>query len=725
MKNCLTPNDTSLKPIVESTIDRSGSLITALESVAAMYCVPSTNVLCDNTANTIRVDGETIIAPDIANPGRCKKAIMRSIGGVLDNISNRIDGKLDDFQYTNAAHPIDTAQSDESPSKGNVVGRHFDRNGDPITVYDTGVVDSANTPEAALKINELRQSLQIPMYKRPSYFTDQDDITAGLNDSAVPTESDLNDNTTNVPETIGESATMIDLYDELGGSRHMGADLLRSQGFDDVQPTSTFVQESNAPQKEIAATDLKYLRFDNTNILKAIKLLNEARVEQSAGNIDNVSFKKILASKKYQEAIDCLNKQFDARLNIRFFSDDFGMNAYTMIFNDFRNKITISKAKGFQLGKNTIEIHVVGHMISALMKCDSKLFGQTFISVLLHEIFHNIFHIMYSTELANITSLQITMNIATGIEDAKEQRVFLTNYVNSLDKFGKLKLNRITRKALVKRLALAASIKNDTTLKQLQHKLATDTVDNTSDKDLEKLTKAYEIWLHKHDPKRTKKHGKITMAIGAAVVAVSAVMRCCGGFTVHKLTLPACALPACALGGGVFIVGAGLHMSSGISENLSEQYADMTEKEEYYCDLFAAMYKLPVSFFLGFGEIDRKITANEVMPETLKEFVKVSNEINKACWSNYPSIPERNHASVTAAQKLMDADKDMDPALKEYLQWIVDNYASLHDTDIKEIYNQTTFDPKEAEDLDEHLQNLLKTAKNTTVTESATLHRFG
>ena len=79
---------------------------------------------------------------------------------------------------------------------------------------------------------------------------------------------------------------------------------------------------------------------------------------------------------------------------------------------------------------------------------------------------------------------------------------------------------------------------------------------------------------------------------------------------------------------------------------------------------------------------------------------------------------ERNHAGVKAAKKLLE-DKDLDPAIKKYCQWIVDNYSSVLNTDIDEIYSSNVFDPKTAEDLDKHLEKLIKD-HGIVLTESLT-----
>ena len=81
--------------------------------------------------------------------------------------------------------------------------------------------------------------------------------------------------------------------------------------------------------------------------------------------------------------------------------------------------------------------------------------------------------------------------------------------------------------------------------------------------------------------------------------------------------------------------------------------------------------------------------------------------------ASYPTMMERNYTGVRIAKNLLENGDDLDPSIKKYCQWIVDNFSSTLDTDIGEIYNQNTFDPKTADDLDTHLQQLID--KNSIV----------
>jgi len=128
------------------------------------------------------------------------------------------------------------------------------------------------------------------------------------------------------------------------------------------------------------------------------------------------------------------------------------------------------------------------------------------------------------------------------------------------------------------------------------------------------------------------------------------------------------------------------------------------------------MYKLPISFLLG-NPRNRKWTSNQIDQEKLNKLAILEKQICEINYSIYPSLSERNFAAVKIAKNLLEIDKDIDPSIKKYLEWIVNNHSNILNTDIEEIYNTTTFDPKTAEDLDNHLQTLIS-GNNITLTES-------
>jgi hypothetical protein len=89
-------------------INDSDNLVTALESVAAMYCIPSSYIVEDPITDRIAVTKGHIVVPSnsTAKPSENGKAIIQSIGAVLDYISQRADDKLNQFQADNIRNGI-------------------------------------------------------------------------------------------------------------------------------------------------------------------------------------------------------------------------------------------------------------------------------------------------------------------------------------------------------------------------------------------------------------------------------------------------------------------------------------------------------------------------------------------------------------------------------------------------------------------------------------------
>ena len=709
-------NNVDIHDSITKVISESVDLITALESVGSMYGIPSSHVLEDDTLNSIKVVDDTIIAPSKPNPINNTNAIMCSIGSVLDHISQRIDDKIEDFQYNNMCN---RGGEQSSPSKGNVLSRNVDANGNEVVSYDSGIVDGVGHS----------------IIQKSRYFTDEDDLSASIE---PPTSTnDSIPETTNVADTIQESAVYMELMSGFGDTRNLGHDLLQSQGFDFVKPVSSIYQEAKADvgsSKGVLPEDIKYMRFDNSNIVKAIKFMNLARAEQSGAKRGELDISKLINDQNYQKAIDCLNKQFNARITVRHFGKQYGSNLYTCVYNDIKNNLSISKAKGFQLNGLPIEIHVLNTALDEDAPTDISLFGQNVISVFLHEIFHNICGVFRSVEAVMNGAYATSMAIASSIRDGKKKRIFLTNYVDTMNAYCGLKLSKMKRRCMVKYLATISSIQDEKGLLTIKNNLENAGSEAEVNKYTDELIAYYEKAV-----KKTKKHisptrlimPSLMILLGAGLVVFSKVT----GKDEAAIEHSGKTVKASLTTGSISQLGTGLMLGGTIKfiyralfiagYNLATNmkgYKD--DKEEFYCDMFAAMYKLPVTFFISTRRGPAiPITSNQIDIKRLQKIKELELDIYKLSFIKYPTMIERNAASVIIAKKLLaDESSSMDKSIKEYLEWIVDNYSSTLDTDVREIYNTATFDPATAEDLDTHLGNLIKD-NNVTVTESYKLRK--
>ena len=334
---------TAIKNKVEKAVSESGDLISALECVGAMYGIPATNIIADDTVSSIRVVNDNIIAPPLEKANGRTKPIMCAIGSVLDYISQRIDDKLNEYQMNNISQGrIQSSISQANPSKGKVIGRYVDDEGGEILAYNTGLVDMPNTDAGRKKVAELRASKEIPQFDpspnprstTPTYFSeDEDDISTGVDMSAGSDEVATNTEpveTNDVADAIQESAYHLRMISKFNNTTHLGYDLLTKHGFDYIKPIDSVVMESETSsssnnndkekKKKIHIEDIKYMKFDNTNILKAVEYFNAARAEQANVRNGKMDIERFINSRNYEKAIDCLNKQFDCRINLRFFT---------------------------------------------------------------------------------------------------------------------------------------------------------------------------------------------------------------------------------------------------------------------------------------------------------------------------------------------------------------------------------------------------------------------
>ena len=107
-----------LKLQVEEKIKKSPNIVAALETAIQDYQIPA-QVMCNDKIKTIKVNEDMVIAPSNIAAASNKDAIIRALAALLDNISGRIDNRLDAIQNQN----IELTQqfiSDDSYSTNNV-----------------------------------------------------------------------------------------------------------------------------------------------------------------------------------------------------------------------------------------------------------------------------------------------------------------------------------------------------------------------------------------------------------------------------------------------------------------------------------------------------------------------------------------------------------------------------------------------------------------------------
>lgn len=712
------------KEDVVKAIKESGSLIHAVESVAAMYAIPSTHIIQDDSQNSIKVVRDNILVPSTdSKPTDNAKAIVQSIGAVLDYISQRVDNKINKFQNNNIAkaEAIESIKNNSDPSKGRVISRHVDANGDEVLVYDSGLVDLANTKEAHAKVDELRAAGMIPDHKYDpddynkkvdtDYFSDEDvttgvDMSAGsntVNDTSLGTnlnmDTDVSTPTeTNIGNAVGESYTFINAIAAHGDTCHLGYELLQEAGFDFVKPVNMILESDDNKKK---AYDVQHMKFDNKNLLQAIKYFNEARAEQKDVPNGELNIEQFMNNKNYQKGVDCLNKQFNIHLNIRFFSTkDKISNASTPLYNDIKPKLTISKSKGFQLGGLAIDVFVINDMLTDEAPKDISLFGQHFASTLCHEFFHNIMCVLTNSRAEFTASLTTTLEIAQTLPTAKSRRAIISNFVKSIDDFNGIKLNAISRRAIIKHLTVMSTIAHDEAALNAYAKTVA-----TSPSEIDSIIAKFESRVTKMRKKAYNGGNGALIFAGLIVV---------GGLIGSLATMNPSVGMACTAVSLSILIPTAL-IKDARKQALEEvKRGSIKDLEEHWCDMFASMYNVPTTFFLGFGKMFNPADATT---QQIKKWNDLEREFMQLSFGTYPTLMERNHAAVKCAKKALESDVKLDPAIKKYLEWVVETFSGSLDINIDDEYTKSTFDPKTAEDLDRHIDALINRA-NIHVTES-------
>lgn len=759
-----TPTETAPTPTQEvcaNIIEESDDVITALESIGELFGIPKENIICDDTLDTIKVQGDKIMAPCVPTDG-CGNAIMRSISAVLDYISQRIDAKLNGIQSNNVANGviIDHIKNDSDPSKGKVIARHMTDDGDEVLVYDSGLVDMPNTDAARSLVTQLRAGGRIPTpapVTKPTglqYFTDEDNITNGV-DMSTPTQGGSNvgdsaagpklDNpnddvgtTTATPPTTddtgsgipsqepvgseidmgeltGESYTMLDLVSKYNNTKYLGYEMMTEMGVPNIQPVDFLLEAGEDGGKKILPSDIKHMKFDNTHILKAVKLFNEIRAEQKDVKGKDIDIGKMVASPKWHQAIKELEQQFDCHLVIHYLKDDNNphdtdaMTQTTQTGHEYRQNVTVSKSKGFRLNGLPITVYLLNNVLIEHAPTDPTLFGQAVTSLLLHEIFHNVMMQFREYNVEFDAMLTTTMITASLVESPKVRRKLITNFANAVDAMAgpNGKMSAIEKRAYVKKLLLLCSLRESQENKKLAQSLVEDDTTNV-DKYIELAEKYQQKVRNKSSVGRFTIKTLVTGAVGISLLSAGVTASVFWPFAVGSV-----------LAGGAYIgFRVGLPFKKKQADAIkARERGDVKDYEEHWADTFASMYNLPVSLF---SVPNSHAVAAKMTDDQIKRIHQIEMNWVTLMGSDHPPTTERLAASVKYAKQTLESGIKLNPDVKRYLEWIIANHGRILEVeDIDNVFSKATFDPKTAEDIDLHIANLISHT-NAEITEQST-----
>ena len=473
---------------------------------------------------------------------------------------------------------------------------------------------------------------------------------------------------------------------------------------------------------------LKLYKFDNKHLLNAIKYFNKALEEvpfdeyyPEFDNIKNSRDRGKLTERymielpreikrfiedhfnvkngHFMKGLKEFEKQFDCKYatKIRLNSGGTGTKPIFLKFPENSDKrVTVSKTKGFQLGGVTIHVDIDISEILEFTPANRNLFGQVLSSILLHETFHNII------QMVNVKNKQLTKDVDKTIKETAESKnqititTKLSSFVERFKKLFNINKGEIDEDKLMKRMYVLSQIKDD---KKAVKKFTND-VNNNNDKTDDKEIEEY-IQALKKLSKETKRQNIGSGTFFSAVISILySVLSFAMGSVVHGCIGLACiaVLMMNKIGDAKSILG-------GLGKGI---------QEEYFCDLFAAMYQLPAHFV----SYNRLIALNKSHPDKVTKVDALEDDIHKSLGDEHPNTFDRELTSYKLAKQILASNKRISKEIKEYLEYIVDLHEGIEDIKTKDSKRrQKRLSPEAAKDLQETMKEFVNKT-GVTVTES-------
>ena len=508
--------------------------------------------------------------------------------------------------------------------------------------------------------------------------------------------------------------------------------LLIEQDIDSYEGFSCFQEGVAAPKIK---KELDMFKFDNKYIIKAIKHFNKAinsvkepeenkkiRKLYEKGSLDELrslvrdkSIKEIRdkyfddllkefrnKSGSFEKGFQSLKEQFKCSFKIFLTNDpkfDTGTIPTKETVFDYR-KLSVSSKKGFQLGGIPIQINVNVRQILELVPADNSLFGQSFTGIILHEIFHNIFIMMNTNQLSLEGELK---EIAKDIKKTDTKAEIMTKFnslMNSIgSKLGIKNSDLKDKKRLANRLFVLSKISdNPAALKKFEDDIKNDRDKTVNEDEIDDYIKTFE------KVERSLKIGRIGKIIGVlctiiltatGIVVGSAIATAAGGILLGIMTLK-------------------MIRNKYINNMLERIFHNKSQVHEYYCDLFASMYQLPIYL----KSYQRELMFNKVNKQKVSRIRDIENSISKLQKDPHPTTFDRAVVSYNNAKKLLNSGKKLKPQIRKYLEYIVKSHEGINDIENNQTeYTKKHLDPEAAADLNKMLNDLVNET-GTTVTES-------
>ena len=474
-----------------------------------------------------------------------------------------------------------------------------------------------------------------------------------------------------------------------------------------------------------SSKELDLFKFDNKHIIKAIHHFNKAystviadygmferiKKEQESGSLSakttfypDGDYPKEMLTKatnefktpggEFDKGFQELSQQFDCKFRV-YISQKTGIGTILTTMQNNIGKLTVSQSKGFQLGGYVITININVNQLFGLVPANSAIFGQAFVAIMLHEIYHNIIRMMDARNAHLHRDIVDTVTSINQEDDFNKSKSKFVSFVNRfIDKFN-LQKSDIKESRLYRRLYVLSKIKdNPGAVKEFEKDIKNNT-DKTNETD----------------------------DLDAYITTMMAIKKIVFLNRVRRVVVTACTIIAAGLG---VAFGSGIVFSSSVVALAYMGIAMLRKKmlslfgltegrqEEYFCDLFASMYKLPIHL----SSFNRQIKLNKANKDKITELRKIDQSISKNVKDPHPITFDRELTSYKIAKQILESGQKLKKEEREYLQYIV----NLHDgiEDIDNPYSKRhakKLDPKAAEDLQKTLRDFVEKT-GVAVTES-------
>ena len=471
--------------------------------------------------------------------------------------------------------------------------------------------------------------------------------------------------------------------------------------------------------------ELDVFRFDNSHILKAIKCFNKAYSElpfelstfdsikdkQENGELNtlNTFAPDALYSDKFVDeatksfrkpngnfirGFQELEKQFDCKFNLTM-SEKQGTGTLIEKFPSEPGRLTISRKDGFQLGGLRINININVRQVLGLVPAKHEFFGQSFTAILLHEIYHNIVHMVDIRNKRLHDDIKQTMSEVSKSKNVVSTTSNLSSFIERFASMFKLKRSEIKKKRAINRLYVLSQIQNNTgAMKKFEDDIKNDKDPTNSDKDLD---------LYIEDLQRITTVLKIRRMARMVSVACSILLSAVGFAFGSTLAIVAGTV-------SMAIMSLGMLMKKVLSLFSATPFV----QEEYFCDLFAAMYKLPIHLV----SYKRQIALNKKNADKVGNIRKLDQKVDKLTKDVHPMTFDREVTSYKIAKQILESEKHLKKDVKEYLKYIVDLHEGIDEIDNPQSKRQAKkLSPESAADLRKTLKDFVAKS-GAVVTES-------